>query len=58
MTQARTIHRRNARKRAKIRKDRPGIPFVTADWLVRDSIAGVKHDLRMMEMINREYPRR
>ncbi len=58
MTQPRTIHRRNARKRAKVRVRRPGIPFVTADWLVRDSINNLTRDVRMMELINREYPER
>lgn len=45
MTLQRTIHRRNARTRAKLRPKGKSHPFIVADWVVRESIEVLKRDI-------------
>ncbi len=51
MTLARTIKRRDKRKRAKARPKRPGNTFITPDWLVREHLADIQDQLAVARLM-------
>ncbi len=55
MTLARTIKRRDRRKRAKLRPKHKGTPFITAEWMIRDSIAAFTDSVKVIELFNRQH---
>ncbi len=56
MTLRRTIHRREARKRAKLRLSYgPPLPFIVTDWIAKEQLAILKHSISLVKHLNRSY---
>lgn len=57
MTKARTIHRRNARKRAKARPPARTFPL-SFRWIEADLLLRLQAQLRLADLVSRDYDKR